>query len=54
MIIHTKKHNMTESPIEYKEIKVTHLFAYRKNEIIKHFKSLKKGLKIDLSEQNKP
>ena len=33
---------MTESQIEYKEIKVTHLFAYRKNEIIKHFKSLKK------------
>lgn len=33
---------MTESQIEYKEIKVTHLFAYRKNEILKHFKSLKK------------
>tara|TARA_R100001163_G_C5063460_1_gene200764 strand:- start:218 stop:1516 length:1299 start_codon:yes stop_codon:yes gene_type:complete len=33
---------MTESQIEYKEIKVTHLFASRKKVILNHFKSLKK------------
>ena len=33
---------MTASQIEYKEIKVTHLFASRKKVILNHFKSLKK------------
>lgn len=33
---------MTSTKIEYKEIKVTHLFASRKKVILNHFKSLKK------------
>ena len=33
---------MKTEKIEYKEIKVTHLFSSRKKVILKHFKSLKK------------